>query len=91
MIIASVSVFTMWVLIRTKITVGRKLDSAPIIADAKCNLVCMYMSLVLLVASGLWWLWQIPYIDLIGTAGLVYFSVKEGRESFRKARGIECC
>ena len=90
-IIASISVFTMWLLIHTKITVGRKLDSAPIIADAKCNQVCMYMSLVLLVASGLWWLWQIPYIDAIGTSGLVYFSVKEGREAFRKARGIECC
>ena len=51
-IIASISVLTMWVLIHSKITVGRKLDSAPIIADAKCNLVCVYMSLVLLTASG---------------------------------------
>lgn len=90
-IIASVSIFTMWALIQAKISIGTKLDSAPIIADARCNQVCLYMSLVLLVASGLWWLFHIPYIDTLGTAGLVYFSIKEGREAFEKAKGIECC
>ena len=90
-IIAFVSIFTMWALIRAKISIGKKLDSAPIIADARCNQVCLYMSLVLLVSSGLWWLFKIPYIDALGTAGLVYFSIKEGREAFEKAKGIECC
>jgi divalent metal cation (Fe/Co/Zn/Cd) transporter len=89
-IIASISILTMWALIRAKISLGNKLDSAPIIADAKCNQVCLYMSLILLLASGLWWLWQIPYIDTAGTSGLVYFSVKEGREAFDKAKGIKC-
>lgn len=89
-IIGSISIITMWALIRAKISIGKKLDSAPIIVDARCNQVCLYMSLVLLIASGLWWLWQIPYIDTLGTAGLVYFSIKEGREAFDKAKGIQC-
>ncbi|MBL4862365.1 MAG: cation transporter [Crocinitomicaceae bacterium] len=88
-IIASISIVTMWALIHAKISLGKKLNSAPIIADAKCNQVCLYMSVILLVSSGLWWLWQIPYIDIVGTAGLVYFSIKEGREAFEKAKRIE--
>lgn len=89
-IIGFISILTMWLLIRAKISVGTKLDSAPIIADAKCNQVCLYMSVILLVASGLWELWEIPYIDALGTAGIVYFSIKEGREAFQKSRGIDC-
>ncbi len=89
-IIAIVSILTMWLLIYAKISVGNKLNSAPIIADAKCNQVCLYMSVILLVASSLWALWQIPYIDALGTAGIVYFSIKEGREAFQKSRGIDC-
>ena len=89
-IIGLISILTMWLLIRAKITVGTKLNSAPIIADAKCNQVCLYMSVILLVSSSLWALWEIPYIDALGTAGIVYFSIKEGREAFQKSRGIDC-
>ena len=90
-IIAGISILSMWALIYFKLSLGKKLNSAPIIADAKCSLVCLYMSLVLLVASALWWLFKIPYIDILGTAALIFFSVKEGREAFEKAEGIECC
>ena len=90
-IIGGVSILTMWALIYFKISLGKKLNSAPIIADAKCNQVCLYMSLVLLVASGLWWLFKIPYVDVVGTLGIIYFAYKEGREAFDKAKGIECC
>ncbi len=91
MIIALVAIVSMGLLYYFKLTVGKKLQSAPIIADAKCSLVCLYMSLVLLAASGLWYLFRIPYIDLAGTAALVYFSVSEGHEAFEKAEGIETC
>lgn len=90
LIIAIISILAMWLLIRAKIRQGKKLDSAPIIADARCNQVCLYMSIILLISSGLWYMWQIPYVDAVGTLGLVYFSVKEGREAFQKARGINC-
>jgi len=84
-IIAIISILAMWALIRAKIKTGTKLNCSPIISDARCNLVCVYMSLVLLMASGLYWLFGIPYIDILGAAGLVYFSIKEGREAFEKA------
>jgi len=90
-IIAVLSLLSMWALYYFKISVGKKLNSAPIISDAKCSLVCLYMSVVLLVASALWWFFKIPYIDILGAAGLIYFSVNEGREAFEKAKGIECC
>lgn len=90
LIIALISILSMWLLIRAKIIQGKKLESAPIIADARCNQVCLYMSVILLVSSGLWYLWQIPYVDALGTLGLVYFSIKEGREAFQKAKGIDC-
>jgi len=90
-IIAGISILSMWALIYFKFSIGKKLNSTPIIADAKCSLVCLYMSLVLLVASALWWFFKIPYIDILGTAALIFLSVKEGREAFEKANGIECC
>jgi divalent metal cation (Fe/Co/Zn/Cd) transporter len=90
-VIASISILTMWFLISTKIAVGKTLDSNAIISDAKCNQVCLYMSLVLLITSGLYEYFQIPHMDILGVAGLVYFSIKEGREAFNKARGIDTC
>jgi len=30
------------------------------------------------------------YADAIGAAGLLYFSIPEGKEAFDKARGKEC-
>lgn len=90
-IIAFISIFTMWLLIKVKLSVGKKLNSAAIIADAKCNQVCLYMSILLLISSGLWMLFKIPYIDAIGSLGLVYFSIKEGKEAFNKAKGINNC
>lgn len=81
----------MWALIYAKISLGKKLNSSPIIADARCNLVCLYMSVVLLVASSLWWLFKIPYIDAVGSLVLVYFALKEGKEALEKAKGIHSC
>jgi hypothetical protein len=30
------------------------------------------------------------FIDSLGAIGIIYFSFKEGKEAFEKARGIEC-
>jgi predicted Co/Zn/Cd cation transporter (cation efflux family) len=93
LIIALISIVTMWALVYAKLRLGKKLGSAPVIADARCNLVCIYMSLVLLVSSALWWIFEISYADVAGSLALVYFSVKEGKEAFEKAKGIRenCC
>ncbi len=81
----------MFWLMKTKKSVGRKLKSEPIIADGNCTKICVYMSVVLLVSSLVYELTGFAYADLIGAAGLIYFSVSEGREAFEKAKGKECC
>jgi divalent metal cation (Fe/Co/Zn/Cd) transporter len=73
-----------------KKSVGRKLNSDPIIADANCTKICVYMSVVLLISSLIYELTGFAYADAIGAAGLIYFSVSEGREAFEKAKGKEC-
>jgi divalent metal cation (Fe/Co/Zn/Cd) transporter len=91
-IISLISIAAMLWLIQSKKSIGRKLDSPPIIADANCNLVCVYMSVVLLLSSAAYELFGFGWIDAIGAAGIIYFSVKEGMESFEKARSLhdEC-
>jgi divalent metal cation (Fe/Co/Zn/Cd) transporter len=90
-VISLVSIITMTWLARAKAKTGKELKSDPIIADSKCTMVCIYMSLVLLASSLVFELTHFAYADIIGAAGLIYFSVKEGKESFMKARGKECC
>jgi divalent metal cation (Fe/Co/Zn/Cd) transporter len=90
LIIALISIAVMWALVLAKRRVGRALDSAPIMADANCTLVCIYMSLVLLAASLVYQLTGFGFIDTLGAAGLIYFSINEGKESFEKAAGLAC-
>lgn len=89
-VISVVSIVVMIWLMRAKRSVGRKLDSDAIIADANCTRVCVYMSLVLLISSLIYELTGFAYADTIGAAGLVYFSISEGKEAFDKARGKDC-
>jgi len=89
-IIALVSIVSMWFLIRAKVKVGTALGSPAILADAACTRVCLYLSLVLLAASAGYVLTGIGYFDSLGTLGIAVFSVKEGREAFRKAGGVSC-
>lgn len=85
-IITALSVIVMLWLVSAKRKVGKKLNSQPIIADANCSLVCVYMSVVVLLSSLFYEIFHIGWIDLLGTAGIIYFSVKEGLESFEKAK-----
>lgn len=90
-IISVISIIVMvWLMIAKKNT-GRKLNSDPIVADANCTKICVYMSVVLLVSSLIYELTGFAYADAIGAAGLIYFSLSEGKEAFEKAKGKECC
>jgi len=89
-IISLVSIIVMYWLLNAKKAIGKKLQSEPIIADANCTRICIYMSLVLLASSLVYELTGFAYADAIGAAGLIYFSISEGRESFEKAKGKEC-
>ena len=89
-IISLVSIAVMVWLMNAKKKVGTALNSAAIIADSNCTKVCVYMSLVLLVSSLIYQFTGFAYADIIGTAGLIYFSIAEGKEAFDKAKGKEC-
>jgi divalent metal cation (Fe/Co/Zn/Cd) transporter len=90
LIISLISIAMMWALVSAKRKVGRALNSAPILADANCTLVCIYMSLVLLAASLIYQFTGFGFVDSLGAIGLIYFSINEGKESFEKAKGMEC-
>lgn len=90
-VISIISILVMWILVVWKRKVGNQLNSAPILADANCTLVCVYMSVILLLSSGIYELFEIPYIDSIGTLGLSYFAFKEGKECFEKAKSDKNC
>jgi divalent metal cation (Fe/Co/Zn/Cd) transporter len=85
-IIAVISIATMWFLYQSKMKVGKELNSDPIIADAHCTKTCFYLSFLLLTSSFLYEVFRISYIDVIGGLGIAYFAFNEGRESFEKAR-----
>jgi divalent metal cation (Fe/Co/Zn/Cd) transporter len=90
-VISVISIGVMLVLIYGKIKIGKQLNSEPILADANCTKVCIYMSVILLVSSGIYELTDLPYIDAAGTLGLAWFSYKEGKECFEKAASNAHC
>ena len=92
-VISIVSIFTMSLLVRFKMNIGKKLNSDSLISDANCTKTCIYLSIVLLIASILFEVFKIGYIDSIGALGIAYYAFKEGKEAFEKASGKsgECC
>jgi divalent metal cation (Fe/Co/Zn/Cd) transporter len=90
-VISSVSIGIMAALIYGKLRAGKALNSAPLIADARCSQVCIYMSIVLLLSSLIYETTGFGYADSLGTLGLVWFSVTEGRECFEKAAARNRC
>ena len=90
LIISLISITIMWALVAGKRKVGRELNSQPILSDANCTMVCIYMSVVLLASSLIYQLTGFGFVDSIGALGLIWFSYSEGKEAFEKAAGIEC-
>lgn len=90
-IIAVISIMIMSVLVYYKTKVGKGLNSDAIIADAECTKVCIYMSVVLLLASGLYHFFKLPYTDSVGALVLAYLSLREGQECFEKAKSDKHC
>ena len=92
-VISLISIAVMSWLMVAKMKVGKNLKSEPIICDANCTKICLYMSVILLVSSLLYHVTGFAYADVIGAAGLIYFSVMEGKEAFEKAKDktCDCC
>lgn len=89
-VISSLSILTMYFLMKYKLIIGKKLGSDAIIADALCTKTCFYLSIILLISSLLYEVFKISYIDIAGSLGIAYFAFREGIEAFRKARGLSC-
>ena len=83
----------MWLLVMGKRKVGHTLNSSPILADANCTMVCIYMSVVLLASSFIYEFTGFGFVDSLGAIGLIYFSISEGKEAFEKAENVsdDCC
>ena len=90
-IISIISIAVMWLLVVGKTKTGKALQSEAILADAQCTKVCIYMSIILLISSGIYEVTNLAYIDSIGTLGLSYFAFKEGKECFEKAKSNKHC
>jgi len=85
-VIAIISIATMYWLMTSKLKVGKELNSDAIIADANCTKTCFYLSFILLASSGLYELFGIAYFDVLGSLGIAYFAFTEGREAFEKVK-----
>jgi divalent metal cation (Fe/Co/Zn/Cd) transporter len=90
-VISVVSILVMVVLLASKMRIGKALHSEAILADASCTRVCIYMSVILLTSSAIYEFFKIPYVDAVGSLGLAYFSFREGKECFGKARSEKYC
>jgi divalent metal cation (Fe/Co/Zn/Cd) transporter len=90
-IVSLVSISFMWLLIHYKTKVGKGLNSSAILADAACSKVCLYLSLVLLIASAGYELTGLRIFDSAGALLIAFFSYREGKEAFEKSRGLSCC
>jgi divalent metal cation (Fe/Co/Zn/Cd) transporter len=85
-VISLVSIVSMWALIRAKVSVGTKLNSQAILADAACTRVCLQLSVVLLIASVGFTLTNVGGLDSIGALVIGGLCFREGKEAFEKAR-----
>jgi divalent metal cation (Fe/Co/Zn/Cd) transporter len=90
-VISAVSIGTMGLLLRYKRKIGRRFDSAALLADANCTKTCIYLSVVLLAASLGYEATGFGLLDSAGALGISWISWREGREAFEKARGNLTC
>ena len=91
-VISSLSILIMYLLYKAKLKVGRRINSQPIISDANCTKTCYYLSFILLTSSLLYEFLNVPYVDALGSIGIAYFAMKEGKEAFElaKSKSLSC-
>ena len=90
-IVAGISILSMWALVHYKFKIARKFKSPALIADANCTKTCVYLSVVLLIASIGYEITGIGMLDSLGAVGIAALSFREGREAFGKAKGTLIC
>ena len=90
-VVSIISIVSMSLLIYYKKKVGTALKSEALIADANCTKTCLYLSIILLLASVGYQITGFGGIDSAGALLIAFFSYKEGRESFEKAKSDKYC
>lgn len=85
-VVSFISIVTMWLLVRFKVTVGKALNSEAILSDAACTRACLQLSIVLLIASVGYELTHIGGIDSAGAFMIAGLCLREGKEAFEKAK-----
>lgn len=85
-VIAAISIITMYFLMNFKLKTGSELKSEAITADAHCTKTCLYLSIILLISSALYQVSKISLFDIAGSIGIAWYAFSEGRESLDKAR-----
>jgi divalent metal cation (Fe/Co/Zn/Cd) transporter len=86
-IVALIAIPAMRYLARCKIAIAEKIGSRALRADAMEAVTCGWLSLVVVVSLAAQWLVGAWWIDGVGSLGIVYFLIKEGREAWS---GDEC-
>ena len=93
-LISVISICATLLLVLLKLKVGNALKSDAILADARCGMFCISMSVVVLVSSLLYALWGLRCADGIGAIVLAFLSFREGRGTWRSAKSsgtASCC
>lgn len=90
-IVSIISILTMWLLMHYKMKIGRQYNSQALLADAACTKTCIYLSLILLIASVGYEVTGVGSLDSLGALGIALLSFREGREAFEKAKGNLAC
>lgn len=86
-VISLLSLSFMFFLWKAKEKVGRQLDSATVMADARCSLACIKLSVVLLVGSLCFWLFPtLWWVDSVAALILAFFIGGEGQEMIQSTR-----
>jgi divalent metal cation (Fe/Co/Zn/Cd) transporter len=87
LVLAMVSIPTMYWLARRKRTIAERINSRSLRADAMESLTCGYLAIVVLIGllanslTGQWW------IDAVTSLAIVWFLLREGKEAWS---GDEC-
>ena len=76
----------MWWIIHEKTKVGTSLKSDAILSDANCTKACMQLSIILLISSVGYEIFEIGSIDAVGSLFIAGISFNEGREAFLNAK-----
>ncbi len=90
-LVGGISIATMWALYYAKRRTALLMGSTAMLADANCTKACIWLSVVLVLASVAYEWTGVAWMDLAGSLGIAIFAFREGREAFAKARGNSCC